>query len=100
MYTMAPVFSLVLDRDVTDRMALVYPELYKELLKGRALSLKNFFVWVLISLYQGDRGCVLCARTGGCRARLTPCRRPRRGTHPTNGGHCRRDDHAADDSAV
>jgi len=30
---MAPVFSLVLDRDVTDVMALVYPELYRELLK-------------------------------------------------------------------
>ena len=86
MYTMAPVFSLVLDRDVTDVMALVYPELYRELLKvrrtghtwagrgwpvcltcgavalcvlifrqGRALSLKSFFIWVLISVYQGRR---------------------------------------------
>lgn len=32
-YTMAPVFSLVLDRDVTREVALLYPELYKELTK-------------------------------------------------------------------
>jgi phospholipid-translocating ATPase len=29
-YTMAPVFSLVLDRDVNEDLALLYPELYKE----------------------------------------------------------------------
>ena len=52
-YTMAPVFSLVLDRDVTDSMAMMYPELYRELLKGRALSVKNFLLWVLVSVYQG-----------------------------------------------
>ena len=32
-YTMAPVFSLVLDRDVNEDLALLYPELYKELTK-------------------------------------------------------------------
>lgn len=30
---MAPVFSLVLDRDVNEDTALMYPELYKELTK-------------------------------------------------------------------
>jgi phospholipid-translocating ATPase len=30
---MAPVFSLVLDRDVNEDLALLYPELYKELTK-------------------------------------------------------------------
>lgn len=34
-YTMAPVFSLVLDRDVNEDLALLYPELYKELTKVR-----------------------------------------------------------------
>ena len=34
-YTMAPVFSLVLDRDVSEDLALLYPELYKELVKVR-----------------------------------------------------------------
>ena len=52
-YTMFPVFSLVLDKDVKSQTALTYPELYKELTKGRSLSYKTFFVWVLISLYQG-----------------------------------------------
>ncbi|XP_044744266.1 probable phospholipid-transporting ATPase IIB isoform X1 [Coccinella septempunctata] len=52
-YTMFPVFSLVLDQDVSADIALTYPELYKELAKGRSLSFKTFFMWVLISIYQG-----------------------------------------------
>lgn len=50
---MFPVFSLVLDSDVTAHTALTYPELYKELSKGRSMSMKTFFIWVLISIYQG-----------------------------------------------
>ncbi|VVC25360.1 P-type ATPase, transmembrane domain,P-type ATPase, phosphorylation site,P-type ATPase, C-terminal,P- [Cinara cedri] len=53
LYTMFPVFSLVLDKDVLAKIALTYPELYKELSKGRSLSYKTFFIWVLISIYQG-----------------------------------------------
>lgn len=49
---MAPVFSLVLDTDVNEHNAILYPELYKQLTKGRALSLKTFFSWLLISIYQ------------------------------------------------
>lgn len=52
-YTMAPVFSLVLDQDVNEDLALIYPELYKELTKGRSLSYKTFFQWLMISVYQG-----------------------------------------------
>ena len=52
-YTMAPVFSLVLDRDVSEDMALLYPELYKDLTKGRQLSGKTFTTWLAISVYQG-----------------------------------------------
>ncbi|KAL5021907.1 hypothetical protein ScPMuIL_001062 [Solemya velum] len=52
-YTMYPVFSLVLDKDVSANIAMTYPELYKDLTKGRSLSFKTFFLWVLISLYQG-----------------------------------------------
>ena len=51
-YTMLPVFSLVLDTDVTGQIALTYPELYKELTKGRSLTYKTFFIWVLISIFQ------------------------------------------------
>ncbi|CAD6573573.1 MAG: Putative aminophospholipid-translocase [Tremellales sp. Tagirdzhanova-0007] len=53
LYTMAPVFSLVWDRDVNEDMAMLYPELYKELTKGRSLSYKTFFTWLTISVYQG-----------------------------------------------
>jgi len=52
-YTMAPVFSLVLDRDVDEHIANLYPELYRELTLGKSLSYKTFFAWVGISLYQG-----------------------------------------------
>lgn len=54
-YTNAPVFSLVLDQDVPEDIALLYPELYRDLTKGRSLSYKTFFSWLLISLYQGNR---------------------------------------------
>ncbi|XP_055713662.1 probable phospholipid-transporting ATPase IIA isoform X2 [Phlebotomus papatasi] len=53
LYTMFPVFSLVLDQDISAHIAVTYPELYKELSKGRSLSYKTFFMWVLISIYQG-----------------------------------------------
>ena len=52
-YTNAPVFSLVFDRDVDEHLANLYPELYKELKSGRSLSYRSFFVWVFISVYQG-----------------------------------------------
>lgn len=50
---MAPVFSLVLDRDVDENLANLYPELYKELTTGSSLSYRTFFVWVFVSIYQG-----------------------------------------------
>jgi phospholipid-translocating ATPase len=52
-YTMVPVFSFVLDQDVDEHLALLYPELYKELTLGKTLSYKTFGVWVLVSIYQG-----------------------------------------------
>lgn len=52
-YTMMPVFSLVLDMDVDEGLANLYPELYKELTLGKSLSYKTFFIWVGISIYQG-----------------------------------------------
>merc|ERR1711963_336586 len=52
-YTMFPVFSLVLDKDISGKTAITYPELYKDLAKGRSLSYKTFFTWCLISIYQG-----------------------------------------------
>jgi phospholipid-translocating ATPase len=53
MYTQLPVFSLVLDRDVDEQLANLYPELYKELAPGTSLSHRTFCVWLAVSLYQG-----------------------------------------------
>ncbi|KAG1146885.1 hypothetical protein G6F37_005178 [Rhizopus arrhizus] len=58
-YTNAPVFSLVLDQDVSEEIAMIYPELYKDLTKGRSLSYRTFFTWLLISVYQGGAIMVL-----------------------------------------
>lgn len=52
-YTMAPVFSLTLDCDIDEHLTKLYPELYKELTYGKSLSYRTFFMWVVISLYQG-----------------------------------------------
>ena len=43
-YTMAPVFSLVLVRDVNEDVALLYPELYKELVKVSYKKSGSFLV--------------------------------------------------------
>jgi len=53
-YTQLPVFSLVLDKDVTPKIAMDFPELYKELTKGRTLTFKTFFIWVIVSVFQGS----------------------------------------------
>lgn len=52
-YTAFPVLSLVLDKDVDENLANLYPELYKDLTSGRSLSYRTFFVWVFVSIYQG-----------------------------------------------
>ncbi|KAF2491497.1 phospholipid-translocating P-type ATPase-like protein [Lophium mytilinum] len=53
-YTMAPVFSLVLDTDIPSSLAHLYPELYAELTTNLTLSYRTFFIWVLVSIYQGS----------------------------------------------
>lgn len=53
-YTMAPVFSLTLDTDVSEPLANLYPELYKELTTNHTLSYTTFFIWVAVSIYQGS----------------------------------------------
>lgn len=52
-YTMMPVFSLTLDRDIAEPQATLYPELYRELQTSRSLSYRTFFIWLLVSIYQG-----------------------------------------------
>ena len=50
-FTMAPVFSLVLDTDVTERVTFMFPELYQELQKGRALSNKTVFFFFMVGFF-------------------------------------------------
>ena len=52
-FTTGPVFSLVLDEDVSEHNALKFPELYRELQKRRFLSIKTFTMWVWKAVYQG-----------------------------------------------
>ena len=52
-FTMFPVFSLVLDEDVSPALAMRFPELYKWLTRGREFSYKQFFLWSTISIFQG-----------------------------------------------
>uniref|UniRef100_A0A915HRS1 Phospholipid-transporting ATPase n=1 Tax=Romanomermis culicivorax TaxID=13658 RepID=A0A915HRS1_ROMCU len=52
-YTNLPVFSLVMDKDVKPANLLIFPELYKELSKGRSMSYKTFCLWFIASVYQG-----------------------------------------------
>jgi len=52
-FTTGPVFSLVLDEDVSETNVIQFPELYRELQKRRYLSLKTFLLWAWKALYQG-----------------------------------------------
>lgn len=65
-YTMLPVFSLVLDRDVNEDVALLYPELYKELTKVRSrTSSCNFALPRAGGLTRESERC----RAAACRTR-------------------------------
>ncbi|KRZ40142.1 putative phospholipid-transporting ATPase IIB, partial [Trichinella pseudospiralis] len=52
LYTMVPVFSLVLNRDTKESSLLLYPELYKEFKSVRLVSWKSFVKWVATSGFQ------------------------------------------------
>lgn len=52
-FTCIPVFSLTFDEDVTYRQVFEYPILYRELQKGREMSISTFIGWAWISIFQG-----------------------------------------------
>ena len=58
-YTMFPVFALCINQDVSEESAMLYPELYQELRKGRALSRKTFFAMMFVALMQASLICIL-----------------------------------------
>lgn len=53
-YTNFPVISLIYDRDTNRNKVLKFPSLYKELQKGRELTVKSFLFWVFMSLFQAS----------------------------------------------
>lgn len=59
-YTMAPVFSLVLDKDVSEEVAMKFPELYSELQRKREISIRTFAWWMFTSVFQGGM-IMICA---------------------------------------
>jgi len=52
-YTMLPVFAIVLDEDSAVQTVLKFPELYKNMQKGRLLGFTSFLIWIWQSVYQG-----------------------------------------------
>ncbi|ORC93723.1 phospholipid-translocating ATPase [Trypanosoma theileri] len=52
-FTMAPVFALVLDEDIKEEDVSEFPQYYKELLKSRSMNTRSFLQWAWISIYQG-----------------------------------------------
>lgn len=53
LYTSLPVFSLILDEDLSRQKTLMYPNLYISLRKSRELNTKTFLIWLWMSIYQG-----------------------------------------------
>ncbi len=51
-YTCFPSISVLLDQDTDKKNVMKFPGLYKNLLRGRELNLKNFLVWCFKSIFQ------------------------------------------------
>ena len=51
-FTCAPSISVLLDKDVSKDNVLKFPTLYKILLMGKELNLKNFLFWLFKSIFQ------------------------------------------------
>ena len=51
-FTCTPAISILLDQDIDKDNVLKFPTLYKVLLKGRELNLKNFLWWLFKSIIQ------------------------------------------------
>ena len=51
-FTCTPAISILLDQDIDKENVLKFPTLYRILLKGRELNLKNFLWWLFKSVVQ------------------------------------------------
>ena len=53
-FTSLPIISILLDQDVDKKNVLNFPNLYKILLKGREINLKNFLWWLSKAIIQAS----------------------------------------------
>ena len=53
-FTNLPIISILLDQDVDKKNVLNFPNLYKILLKGREINLKNFLWWLFKAIIQAN----------------------------------------------
>ena len=53
-YTNLPVFSLLFDKDTDISKVIKFPNMYKQLQKGRELSIKTFLFWLMKSIFQAS----------------------------------------------
>lgn len=53
LFTILPLFFIIFDRDIPKAIAMKYPELYRELRENDLLSIRQFFITLTISVYQG-----------------------------------------------
>ena len=53
-FTSLPIISILLDQDVDKKNVLNFPNLYKILLKGREINLKNFLWWLFKAIIQAS----------------------------------------------
>ena len=53
-FTSLPIISILLDQDVDKRNVINFPNLYKILLKGREINLKNFLWWLFKAIIQAS----------------------------------------------
>jgi phospholipid-translocating ATPase len=54
LYTNIPVLTLLLDTEISNKDVMKFPDLYRELQKGRSLNIKAFLVLFFQSLFQAS----------------------------------------------
>ncbi|CAL5996369.1 Phospholipid-transporting_ATPase IA [Hexamita inflata] len=50
-YSIIPLLCIYVNEDVDYSVTMMYPELYKNLLKGRLLNIKTFFIWNSVAIF-------------------------------------------------
>lgn len=54
LFTIFPLFWIMVDQDIPKRLAMQYPELFKELQLNNLLSIRQFFITLTMSIFQAS----------------------------------------------